>query len=125
MDEIDNYWRRRLKAFGYAFTGIATLFRKEAHAKIHLIVALLVIIAGFIFSISKAEWCVICLCIGIVFMAEGFNTAIERVCDKVSPETNPLIKDAKDVAAGAVLLVVLAVVIVGLIVFLPKIVSYF
>ena len=114
------YWKKRKKAFGYAWTGIRTLFSKEAHAKIHLWAAETIIIAGLIFGLSRMEWCMIILCIGGVFMAEGFNTAIERVCDKVSPEKNPLIKDAKDIAAGAVLLFVLATVAVGLIIFIPK-----
>ncbi len=122
MKDKESYWRKRVNAFRYAGEGIKTLFSKEAHAKIHLFAAILVIIAGFIFSISNWEWCAIIICIGGVFMAEGFNTAIERVCDKVSPERNELIKDAKDVAAGAVLLFVLASVAIGLIIFIPKII---
>lgn len=119
---MSDYWQKRKNAFGYAFSGIKTLFGKEAHAKIHLLAAVLVIMAGFVFDISKIEWLAVILCIGIVFMAEGFNTAIERVCDKVSPEIDPLIKDAKDIAAGAVLLFVLSAVVVGIIIFIPKIV---
>ncbi|MDE5869730.1 MAG: diacylglycerol kinase family protein [Muribaculaceae bacterium] len=122
---MGKYIRKRIDAFGYAFCGIKQLFTKEAHAKIHLVAAILVIIAGFLFNISRIEWCLIALCVGGVFMAEGFNTAIERVCDKVSPEKNSLIKDAKDIAAAAVFLFVMAAVVVGLIVFLPKIVDKF
>ena len=122
---MNSYLNKRKKAFGYAWEGIRTLFKGEAHAKIHLIAAILVIIAGFIFRLDKSEWCAVLLCIGIVFMAEGFNTALERVCDKVSPEKNPLIKDAKDIAAGAVLLFVLSAVAVGLIIFIPKIAMLF
>ncbi|MDE5808583.1 MAG: diacylglycerol kinase family protein [Muribaculaceae bacterium] len=122
---MTSYLNKRKKAFGYAWEGIRTLFKGEAHAKIHLIAAGLVIVAGFVFRLDKAEWCAVILCIGIVFMAEGFNTALERVCDKVSPERNPLIKDAKDIAAGAVLLFVLSAVAVGLIIFIPKIAMLF
>lgn len=122
---MKSYLKKRQKAFGYAWTGIKTLFRKEAHAKIHLLAMILVLIAGYIFQLDKTEWCIILMSIGIVLMAEGFNTAIERVCDKVSPERNPLIKDAKDIAAGAVLLVVMAVVAIGLIIFIPKILQLF
>lgn len=117
------YWNKRRKAFGYAWEGVRTLFSGEAHAKIHLLAAILVIAAGFIFSISKWEWCAVILCIGIVFLAEGFNTAIEKLCDKVSPQRDPLIKIAKDVAAGSVLLFVMSAVVVGLIVFIPKIIN--
>ncbi len=112
--------KRLLKSFGYAGEGIRALFAHEANAKIHLFAAVCVIIAGFLFHISNVEWCVIALCIGGVFMAEGFNTAIEKVCDKISPDRDPLIKTAKDVAAGAVLLFVLAAIACGLIIFIPK-----
>lgn len=123
--EEKSYWKKRKAAFGYAWEGVRTLFRGEAHAKIHLWAAETVIIAGLIFRLDRIEWCIIFLCIGGVFLAEGFNTAIERVCDKVSPERNPLIKDAKDVAAGAVLLFVIASVIIGLLIFIPKIIALF
>lgn len=121
---MDNYWNKRKKAFGYAWQGIQTLFRKEAHARIHLAAAFCVTVAGFVFGLSRMEWVAVVFCIGGVFMAEGFNTSIERVCDKVSPERNPLIKDAKDIAAGAVLLFVIAAVITGLIIFVPKIANF-
>lgn len=117
------FWEKRKKAFGYAFQGIATLFGGETHARIHAVAALLVILAGVFFHVSAAEWCLLILCIGGVWMAEGFNTAVEALADKVSPQRDPLIKKAKDVAAGAVLLFVFAAVAVGLIVFIPKIIS--
>lgn len=116
-----SYLRKRADAFKYAFKGIYRLFRSEAHAKIHLCAAICVIIAGFIFGISPLEWCAVSLCIGVVFMAEAFNTAIEKLADKVSRERDPLIGAAKDLAAGAVLLFVFAAVAVGLIIFLPRI----
>lgn len=112
---------RLLNSFKYAFNGITALFAHEANAKIHLSVAVCVIIAGFVFNIATWEWCAVILCIGGVFMAEGFNTAIEKLCDKVSPKHDPLIKIAKDVAAGAVLLYVFGAVFCGLIIFLPKV----
>ena len=115
-----SYLRKRADAFKYAFKGIYRLFRSEAHAKIHLSAAICVIIAGFIFGISLFEWCAVSLCIGGVFMAEGFNTAIEKLADKVSPERDPLIGAAKDLAAGAVLMFVFGAVAVGLVIFLPK-----
>lgn len=120
---MKKYLINRGKSFKYAAEGIIQLFGKEANAKIHLTAAILVIIVGFMLRISSYEWCLIAFAIGGVFMAEGVNTAIEKVCDKVSPEINPLIKTAKDVAAGAVLLFVLSAVAVGLIIFLPKIID--
>lgn len=120
-----NYFLKRGRSFVYAWQGIVSLFGNEPNARIHLCVALLVVAAGFLFNISASEWCLVTLCIGGVFMAEAFNTAIEKLCDKVSPQTDSLIKIAKDVAAGAVLLFVFAAVTVGLIVFLPKIIVFF
>lgn len=120
-----NYFLKRGRSFVYAWQGIVSLFGNEPNARIHLCVALLVVAAGFFFNISASEWCLVTLCIGGVFMAEAFNTAIEKLCDKVSPQTDSLIKIAKDVAVGAVLLFVFAAVTVGLIVFLPKIIVFF
>lgn len=117
-----DYWNKRGKSFVYAWQGIKSLFGREPNAQIHLTVAVLVIAAGFFFNIERWEWCAVMLCIGGVFMAEGFNTAIEKLCDKACPELHPLIKLTKDIAAGAVLLLVIASVTVGLIVFLPHIV---
>lgn len=95
------------------------MFRSEPHARLHLIAAILVVAAGCYWNISATEWCLCVLCIGAVFTAEAFNTAIEALADRVSPEKHPLIAKAKDVAAGAVLLTAIASAIVGLIIFLP------
>ena len=116
-----SYWNKRKLAFGYAFKGIAMLFKGEAHAKIHLVAACAVIIAGFLFDIQPWDWCAVIICIGGVFMGEAFNTALENLCNRVSTDFHPLIKAAKDISAGAVLLFVCASVAVGLIIFLPKI----
>ncbi len=120
---MNTYWRKRAKSFKYAWNGIRMLFGNEANAGIHLFVATLVVIFGFIFNLSPVEWCLIALCIVGVFMAEGMNTALEKICDKVSPEYNKLIGASKDIAAGAVLLYVIGAVIVGLIIFIPKVIS--
>ncbi len=112
--------KKRIAAFKYAFQGVRYLFANEAHAKFHLFVAICVIVAGVYFDISATEWCLVLLSIGGVLMAEAVNTAIEQLADKISPEYDPKIKVAKDVAAGAVLLFVLSVIFVGLIIFLPK-----
>lgn len=113
------YFRARGRAFRYAWEGVVALFRGEAHAKLHLLACVAVIAVGAVCRLSRWEWCAVILCIGGVFMAEGFNTTIEKVCDRVSPERHPLIKAAKDIAAGSVLLMAAAAAAVGLIVFLP------
>lgn len=111
--------KKRIKSFGYAFKGIASLIRKEHNARIHCTAIVLVTIAGFHFAITPTEWCIVVLCFGLVLAAEGFNTAIERLVDLVSPDFHPIAGDVKDVAAGAVLICAIASAIVGLIVFIP------
>lgn len=111
--------KKRIKSFGYAFKGIASLIGKEHNAWIHCTAIVLVTIAGFHFGITPTEWCIVVLCFGLVLAAEGFNTAIERLVDLVSPDFHPIAGDVKDVAAGAVLICAIASAIVGLIVFIP------
>ena len=115
-----NYINKRIAAFKYAIRGIYLMFRHEAHALIHLIAGIGVIVAGLLFRLDAIEWCIISLCIGGVFMAEAFNTAIEKLADKISPEQDPLIGAAKDISAGAVLLFAIATVVVACIIFIPK-----
>ena len=119
--EDRGYLRKRAAAFSYAFKGVYRLIRHEAHALIHLIAAACVVAAGFVWKISAIEWCMVIICIGMVFSAEGFNTAIEKLADRISLQHSPLIGAAKDIAAGAVLFTAIASLIVGLIIFLPKI----
>lgn len=120
MDKKDWRLSKRIRSFGYAFSGIGRLF-SQPNACIHAAVTVLVIAAGVWLRISATEWCLVLICIGGVLMAEAFNTAVEALADKVSPGYDPLIGRAKDLAAGAVLIFVLAAVAVGLIIFIPKI----
>lgn len=101
---VRDYLQTRKRSFGYAFKGVAILFRSQAHAKIHLAATLMVISAGLFFEIRFPEWALLALAITIVWVAEGINTAIEYVVDLASPEHHELAGKAKDVAAGAVLL---------------------
>lgn len=114
-----NELKKRIKSFGYAFKGIASLIGKEHNAWIHCTAIVFVTIAGFHFGITPTEWCIVVLCFGLVLAAEGFNTAIERLVDLVSPDFHPIAGDVKDVAAGAVLICAIAAAIVGMIVFIP------
>ena len=113
--------KKRIRSFKYAFNGFWLLIRDEHNARIHLLVTILVIIAGLWFKISPAEWLILLLTIGAVFVAEFFNSAIEALADKVSEEKHPYIKKAKDTAAGGVLLAAIISVIIGLIIFGSKI----
>ncbi len=108
-------------SFVYAFKGIARMFRTEQNAWVHLLAAIAVVILGFIYDLSPGEWIAISIVIGLVFAAELFNTAIEILVDKVSPEQDPKMGMVKDLAAGAVLITAIAALITGLIIFIPKI----
>ena len=111
---------KRLKSFTYAGKGLKSFIRKEHNAWIHSAATVLVIMMGIVFGISRMEWIVIILCIGVVFAAEAFNTAIERLVNLVSPKYNPIAGDVKDIAAGAVLICAIAAAIVGGMIFIPK-----
>ncbi|MDR0829280.1 MAG: diacylglycerol kinase family protein [Prevotellaceae bacterium] len=113
--------RKRLKSFSYAFNGLKILINEEHNSRIHIAVAVLVIIAGFGFKISSIEWLAVVLCIGFVFVLEIINSALENLCDFVSPERNETIKKVKDLSAAAVLISAITSVIIGVIIFLPKI----
>jgi diacylglycerol kinase len=113
--------KARLTSFKDAFRGIATLFRYELNARIHVFILLIVIFAGIILRISATDWLAICLVSGLVLVSECFNTALEYLSDVVSPEKNEKIKRAKDVAAAGVLISAIIAVITGIIVFLPMI----
>ncbi len=118
-------FKKRIDSFKYAFSGIRNLFATEPNVIIHFIVTILVIILGFYFGLTETEWCLIVLAIAFVFCAEAFNTALEYLTNLVSPDFNELAGKTKDVAAGAVLFSAIGAAIVGLIVFLPKILSLF
>jgi diacylglycerol kinase (ATP) len=112
--------KKRIKSFGYAGRGIRIVFGTETNMKIHICIAILVLISGFSFRITTTEWIACLLCIGMVFGMEMVNTAIENIVDLASPKHHPLAGKAKDIAAGAVLICAIVSVIVGLLVFGPK-----
>lgn len=110
-----------IKAFGYAFQGLFIFFSRDSNGKLELCFAVIAIATGFILHISALEWVAVLLCIAMVLSLEMFNAAIEKLCDIVEPNFHPAIKIIKDIAAGAVLLSAVVSLIIGLIIFLPKI----
>ena len=112
--------RARIKSFDYAIQGISTFFKNEHNARIHAVAAIAVIALGWYCKLNRMEWCWINLSIGLVFLAEMFNTAIEYLTDLVSPAMHPLAKKTKDVASGAVLIAAMMAVVIGLFIFIPK-----
>ncbi|MDR3269092.1 MAG: diacylglycerol kinase family protein [Tannerella sp.] len=117
--------RRLIKSFGYAFYGIRLMILQEQNARIHLLATCCVVFAGCCFRLSVSEWATIVIAIGCVISAETFNTSIEALSDMVSPEYSENIKQVKDFAAGAVLIVAIAAIITGLLIFLPKVIALF
>ena len=113
--------RKRIQSFGYAIKGIRYVFGTEINMRIHITISVLVIICGIAFAISLTEWIFCLFCIGLVVAAEMLNTAIENVVDLASPEQHPLAGKAKDIAAGAVLICAIISVIIGLLIFIPKV----
>lgn len=117
--------KKQLRSFGYAWQGIKACVGKEQNLSFHLIATAVVIIAGFAFSITRTEWVIVILCIGVVIAAELFNTAIEKLVDLVSPERHPIAGQVKDIAAGAVLVCAAAAAMIGLIIFVPYLTRFF
>lgn len=125
MNPGKNGFRKRIKSFGFAFSGIYELFKSEPNARIHFFAAICALIAGILLRISKSEWCVILIVIALVWAAEAFNTVIEKLIDHLFPEYHETARIIKDISAGAVLVCALVALVCGLIIFLPKLFSLF
>lgn len=119
-----SYIKKRGLSFGFAFQGIKQAL-KEPNFKIEVSAAVLVCMVAAYFNISKIEWCLIIACCGLVLALELINSAIERLCNLVTEEIDPRVKFIKDVSAGAVLIVSLASLIMGIIIFYPYLRSFF
>ncbi len=107
-------------SFGYAIQGLFSAFKQERNLKFHLIAIFCVLLAGVLLKLPSIEWIICILLFGIVLISELINTAIESTVDLVSPEINPLAKQAKDIAASAVFVSAIISVIVAGFIFLPK-----
>ena len=112
-----------IKSFVYAMNGIWSGVADQLNLKVQIGVALFVVAGGFYYHITPMEWCVILLCIGLVLGLEMMNSAIESLVDLVTLERNPLAGRIKDIAAGAVLLVSVMSVVIGVIVFRKYVVN--
>ncbi len=107
-----------LLSFTYAWAGISWAMRTQRNLQIHAAATAGVLVLGCLRQVSAIEWCVLFLCIGLVWMAELFNTALEVLCDRVRQEHDERIRRVKDTAAGAVLVAAVTAAIVGIIVLL-------
>lgn len=116
--------KKRIASFGFAFRGMYDLVKSEPNAQIHFVAAIVAVCLGFGLRISAMEWCFVIFAIALVFAAEAFNTVAEKLVDHLFTTTHETARVVKDVAAGGVLFCAIAALIVGLIIFIPKIMVY-
>lgn len=113
------------KSFGYAFQGISNTIRTERNIKIHCAAAMLVTIFGIWLQISKTEWMICFILFELILALELMNTAVEATVDLCTEDRRPLAKKAKDAAAGAVLLAAIFAAVIGLMIFIPRLLGVF
>jgi diacylglycerol kinase (ATP) len=117
----DTFFTGRLKSVSFAFKGAVKLITTEHSIMVQFSIGILLIFAGFYFGISTTEWLFQTLAIGLVISVEGLNTAVEKIADFIHPNYDEKIGFIKDIAAGAVLFAAITAVIIGLIIYIPKI----
>jgi len=110
-----------LHSFKYAFEGIMSGIKTERNWKMGIVEAVVVIFAGFYFNISRDDWIIVIILIGVVLYAELCNSAIEAIVDSFTNREHPGAKLAKDFSAGSVVILIIAAAIIGMIIFLPYI----
>jgi diacylglycerol kinase (ATP) len=121
MPKKESLLVNRIKSINYAFRGAILLIKTEASIQIQFVIAILVTIAGFYFNLNNTEWIVQILAICIIMSVEGLNTAIEKIADFIHPEHHSKIGFIKDISAGAVFISAISGIVIGLIIYLPKI----
>ena len=120
MNSVNFSPRSRFRSFKFAFRGLKSLLIFEHNSRIHLLAAVIVIILGFIFRISLADWSLLILVIGLVFLSELINSSLEAISDIVKPEWDEKIMRAKDYGAAAVLVIAIISIFIGGIIFVPR-----
>lgn len=115
---------RRIGSFKHAIRGIGLMLRSQHNAWIHAVATVCVMVFGLLFGVTPSQWCWLVLAVMAVWTAEALNTALEFLADFASPEFHPLVKKAKDVAAGAVLISAIGSVIIGLFVLGPYLLEF-
>jgi len=119
-----NYIKLRIKSFVFAFKGLMLLW-KEANFRIHCVAFVLVLIVSFYLEISRLEWIFVLLSSTLVLVSEAINTAIEKTLDFIKTENDKRIEVIKDISAAFVLIAAISAVVVGGVIFIPKILLFF
>ena len=115
---MDNL-KKRIVSFRNAWNGILYGFKSEIHFRFHVSAAFIAITLAVFFKITRIEWMIVFLCIAAVLSSELINTSVERICDRITKDRDPLIGNAKDLAGGSVLIISAAALIIGAIIFVP------
>lgn len=123
--EAEQFVKGRKNSFIAAFQGLAFVMRTQRNAWIHLAATIIVVAISAFLQLARTEWILILLVIGLVWLAEFFNTAFEVTVDLASPEIHPLAKISKDVGAAAVLIAAIVAVIIGILILGPAIINKF
>jgi diacylglycerol kinase (ATP) len=119
-NQENGFVKGRIKSFKYALKGMWLLITTEHSIMVQMAIGLIVMFFGWWYRISATEWILQILAIGIVLVAESLNTAIEKICDFIHPDHHKRIGFIKDIAAGAVSFAAISAIIIGLIIYLPK-----
>ncbi len=114
---------KRLRSFSYAFTGLKVLFIEDHNARIHVLAAVCAIAGGILLKITLLEWVIITFAIGLVLIVETINSSLENIADFLTTENNDKIKKIKDLAAASVLISSIVALVIGMLIFLPKIIT--
>lgn len=121
----NRFVKGRIKSVTYSVIGAWKLVTSEHSIMVQFCLGVAVTIAGFYFNINATEWMLQTMCIGLVMAIEGANTAVEKICDFIHPDFNPKIGFIKDIASGAVFFAALAAIVVGTIIYYPRIAAFF
>lgn len=117
--------KKRGIGISFAWNGIVQVMKREKNMRIHCVMALFAVFVGLIFQISRLEWITITIVIVLVFALEMMNSVCEQIIDYVRPEISMEAKIIKDMAAGAVLVAAIGSIIIGSLIFIPKIFAFF
>ena len=120
FEKDNSFFTGRLKSIGFALKGAYKLITTEHSIMIQFSIAILLVIAGFYFHISREEWMMQTLAVGLVLGIESLNTAVEKIADFIHPEFHDRIGFIKDIAAGAVMFAATAAIVVGFLIYVPK-----
>jgi diacylglycerol kinase len=115
--------KSRFGSFRFALNGLLSLIKNEHNSRIHILAAILAIIGGIIMKLDHYEWSLLVIVIGLVFLAELLNSSLESLADLVDPEWNEMIRRAKDYSAASVLIAATVALVVGVLIFIPKLLN--